>query len=419
MSTLIYKNLLFIERTSAHMTYIFQNMNITFEDSSIPFQYKSNLDKIVFCFDRNIREDDKQEYLDPFFDLSIFRYENSNNKLNGIIKFYVDGANIKIYYIKFEDENIIKLNLITLKEYLIKTIYDHNLSDIQIDSAHFSVYWDPTTITDKIKNIAKYVGLYTENIYGIFKFTNTNIKDFYDNVVNLKVKDPEVNTNSIFSNQPFSSTLSQPSTFNTPFQSTTTSTQPTTSTFNMSFQSTSTPTTSTQPITSTFNTPFQSTSTSTQPTTSTFNTAFQSTPTTSTQPTASTFNTPFQNTSTSTTLTQPTASTFNTPFQNTSTSTTLTQPTASTFNTTFQSTPTSSPTTSTSNFSTPFQSTSTPAPTTSTFNKPFQSTLSQPTSTNSSTFSNSTNSPFGTFTNFSNGIGSGFSGFKYTNNFKK
>ena len=286
MTTLVYKNHLLIERASSHYNYVYQNMNITFEDQNIPFQYKSPLDKIIFCFDKNICNEHNQQYLDPSFDLSVFRSENSNLKLNGIIKIYLDGPSIKIYYIKFEDDNLIKNNLITFKEYLIKTIMDNSFNESQIDSSHFSIYWEPSILTDKIKNIAKYVGLLYENVYGTFTFTSNNIKDFFNNIFELKNKDPIIptTTSSSFtdptttSSNSFTNTTTAPTT--TPITTPTTTssnsfTNPTTTSSNSFTNPTTTSSNSfTNPSLSSFTATTNPTTTSsnffTKPTTSSF-----------------------------------------------------------------------------------------------------------------------------------------------------
>ena len=285
MTSFAYKNQLFIERASSHSNYFYQNMNITFEEQNIPFHYKSPLDKIIFCFDRNISDNNKIEYLDPSFDLNVFKHENSNINVIGIIKIYSDGPSIKIYYIKFYDENLIKINLITFKEYLIKSIMDINLNDSQIDSSNFSVYWEQSILTDKIKNIAKYIGLFFENFYGTFIFTSNNIKEFYNNILELKLKDPEVKINSStnsFSN-PTTNSFSNPTTSTTnSFSNPTTNSfsNPTTSTNSFSNPSTSTTNSFSNPSTSTnfFSNPSTSTNFFSNPSTNSF--TYNSNPTT-------------------------------------------------------------------------------------------------------------------------------------------
>ena len=173
MSSYIYKNLLIIERGSPHSSYI-KNMNITFEDESIPFLYKSNLDKIIFCFNQLIQVSNDIKILEPNYNFELLKYEYSNNPVIGIIKLNSDINNLKIYHVDFKDSIGMKNSFIVFREYLVRNIYSLNLTSNMIDQSNFLLHWDFGTLTFEQKNILKTIGLYTN--FGPYKFTAENIK---------------------------------------------------------------------------------------------------------------------------------------------------------------------------------------------------------------------------------------------------
>ena len=50
MSTIVYRNLLIIERASSHNTFL-KSMNIDFDDNDKPFKYVNPSDKVIFYFE--------------------------------------------------------------------------------------------------------------------------------------------------------------------------------------------------------------------------------------------------------------------------------------------------------------------------------------------------------------------------------
>jgi hypothetical protein len=90
-------------------------MNITFEDESIPFLYKSNLDKIIFCFNQLIQVSNDIKILEPNYNFELLKYEYSNNPVIGIIKLNSDINNLKIfklvYLYRVKWVNIIKITI--------------------------------------------------------------------------------------------------------------------------------------------------------------------------------------------------------------------------------------------------------------------------------------------------------------------
>ena len=69
MSTLIYRNLLIIERTSSHVNFL-KSMNIDFDDDTKPFKYVGPLDKIIFYFENTLNDSEDVITISGEFDLN-------------------------------------------------------------------------------------------------------------------------------------------------------------------------------------------------------------------------------------------------------------------------------------------------------------------------------------------------------------
>ena len=118
MSTIVYRNLLFIERESPHNTFL-KSMNIDFDDNNKPFKYFSLKDKVIFYFEIPLNDNDEIITISGDYDLNNFQ----NNKWKGLIKIYSDGKQVKIHHLRFEDINSYKLALIVFNQYLIRCLF--------------------------------------------------------------------------------------------------------------------------------------------------------------------------------------------------------------------------------------------------------------------------------------------------------
>ena len=119
MSSLIYKNLLIIHRGGPNIEYL-KKINVYFEDNVKPFTYTNPDDKIVFCFESPLRNDDAIETLKPDHNFDMYKYEYSKNNLICIIKIYNDKNNLMIYDIRYDTLALFKDCFIVFKQFLIK-----------------------------------------------------------------------------------------------------------------------------------------------------------------------------------------------------------------------------------------------------------------------------------------------------------
>ena len=186
MSTIVYRNLLIIERESPHNNFV-KNMNIQFDDENKPFKYVGPNDKVIFYFETPLNNNDEIIHLTSDHNINNFQ----QNNWKGLIKIYSDGPQIKIHNIRFKDTNSFKLALLVFKQYLIRSIYNL-VPEKDIDNIKFAVYWD-NILTEEYKNIAKYVKIHSDDDKNNFKhiFTLDNIKDFVNNLELLKNTNPQ------------------------------------------------------------------------------------------------------------------------------------------------------------------------------------------------------------------------------------
>lgn len=187
MSTIVYKNLLIVERASPHNLFL-KSMNIDFDDENKPFKYINPTDKVIFYFENSLKDNDEIATLPGDYDLNNFQ----KNIWKGLIKIYSDGTQIKIHHLRFEDINTFKLCLIVFNQYLIHCIYNL-VPEKDINDTKFALHWDNNILTEEYKNIAKHLKIYSEDIKNNNKhvFSVDNIKEFANNTEILKNTNPQ------------------------------------------------------------------------------------------------------------------------------------------------------------------------------------------------------------------------------------
>jgi len=140
-------------------------------DDVEPFTYRSDFDKILLYYPKNIAPDNR------VYDANnVTTYNYSDISITGMIQIQIDGTNIKVVKGQFTDETTCSGLLNQMREYfheMIKTAT--NSVESEIDKSMFVLYWEPNMINETTKPLIKKAGLLTDDVKCIHLFTGSSV----------------------------------------------------------------------------------------------------------------------------------------------------------------------------------------------------------------------------------------------------